>query len=369
MTTPKEVREAVEAALLEYAAGTRPNKHTVDRICGIIASHFHPDQPTAPTEVPACYSPFDDPIEFHESVAGVKQLSKTVPPLPSGQERAGFKTELNYLYWSAYHSGHHDTVEGRYTDVVAQDRFTFHEDEVNDCLSGGDMPILSAFAPSHPLTDEAIAREAAHEIRNTVYWPNDKNEGDIPKLTAIILRALQRARPPTSRPDLSKIKVQLLVPTETDPFAREDLTVTDIGHSDQILTCSRAPTSPEQEREDSKNDDYWRGYKARMDEMMVEVPESKNPTLWRYLNTSYDKKITFHTIGVNKMPDGGFHFYIHPQSVSGDTEDYLIWPDHFNWRDMLVNRKDSPAPDIEKFKAYLPARSSQQSARATEGKG
>lgn len=50
--------------------------------------------------------------------------------------------ELNYLYWSAYHSGHHDTVEGQYTDVFREDRFTYHEHKVADCLDSGDMQIL-----------------------------------------------------------------------------------------------------------------------------------------------------------------------------------------------------------------------------------
>lgn len=85
----------------------------------------------------------------------------------------------------------------------------------------------------------------------------------------------------------------------------------------------------------------------------VERPESKNPTLWRYLQNAFEKHIAFHSIGVNRIADGGFHFYIHPQTVSGDTEDYLIWPDPFSWEDMLVNRKDSTPPDVEKFKAYL----------------
>lgn len=94
--------------------------------------------------------------------------------------------------------------------------------------------------------------------------------------------------------------------------------------------------------------------------------EPKNPTLWRYLDNAFKKQITFHSIGVNRMEDGGFHFYIHPQSVSGDTEDYLVWPDPFNWSDMLVNKKDSPPPDVEKFKAFL-ARSLLSPAPRKEG--
>ncbi len=108
------------------------------------------------------------------------------------------------------------------------------------------------------------------------------------------------------------------------------------------------------------DDAYWRGYKARLDEQLAEQPEPINPTLWRYLENAHKKQITFHTIGANRMPDGGYHFYIHPQSVSGETEDYLIWPDPFSWSDMIVNKKDSPAPDIEKFKAFLEKRLARQ---------
>ncbi len=108
------------------------------------------------------------------------------------------------------------------------------------------------------------------------------------------------------------------------------------------------------------DDAYWRGYKAQLNEMMAEQPEPTNPTLWRYLENAHKKEITFHTIGVNRMPDGGYHFYIHPQSVSGETEDYLIWPDPFSWADMIMNKKDSPTPDIEKFKAFLEKRLARQ---------
>lgn len=123
---------------------------------------------------------------------------------------------------------------------------------------------------------------------------------------------------------------------------------------DRILTAL-APHFTQQ-GDAAKDDAYWRGYHARIDELMTELPEPKNPTLWRYLNSAHEKNITFHTIGVNRIPDGGFHFYIHPQSVSGETEDYLIWPDPFNWSDMIVNKKDSPAPNFEKFRKYLSAR-------------
>ena len=103
----------------------------------------------------------------------------------------------------------------------------------------------------------------------------------------------------------------------------------------------------------AENAELREGREKMINAHFVERPESQHPTLWRYLQNAFEKKITFHSIGVNRMADGGYHFYIHPQHVSGETEDYLIWPDPFNWEDMVVNKKDSPTPDFEKFKACL----------------
>lgn len=41
---------------------------------------------------------------------------------------------LCYMYASAYHAGHHDTVEGRYTDVYPCDMDTYHEETVTEFL-------------------------------------------------------------------------------------------------------------------------------------------------------------------------------------------------------------------------------------------
>lgn len=118
-----------------------------------------------------------------------------------------------------------------------------------------------------------------------------------------------------------------------------------------------APLAEPAQAERTDTEQFEAGKTAAYAEM-VEVqtkmmPEPKSPSLWRYLQDAYAKKITFHSIGVNRLPDGGFHFYIHPQSVSGETEDYLVWPDPFSHQDLLVNKKDSPEPDVEKFRAYL----------------
>jgi hypothetical protein len=72
---------------------------------------------------------------------------------------------LSYLYWSAYHAGHHDTVESQYTDVIAADRFDYWADAVRDCLNGGDMTnilaLLDALAVSQ--ANEGRLREALNE--------------------------------------------------------------------------------------------------------------------------------------------------------------------------------------------------------------
>jgi hypothetical protein len=52
--------------------------------------------------------------------------------------------DLNDLYGSAYHAGHHDTVECCYRDVYAVDRFDYWEDRVSECIDGGDMPAVKA---------------------------------------------------------------------------------------------------------------------------------------------------------------------------------------------------------------------------------
>ena len=86
---------------------------------------------------------------------------------------------------------------------------------------------------------------------------------------------------------------------------------------------------------------------------LVEIPEPKNPTLWRYLEDSNNNGVIDYHIRAQKMPDGGFHFYIHAAQASSSTEDFYIWPDPFNWHDMVANTKDIPEPDVESFKKAL----------------
>jgi hypothetical protein len=65
-------------------------------------------------------------------------------PRPQPAVPEDITKDLNHLYWSAYHAGHHDTVEGCYRDVYAVDRFDYWEDRVSECIDGGDMPAVKA---------------------------------------------------------------------------------------------------------------------------------------------------------------------------------------------------------------------------------
>jgi len=52
---------------------------------------------------------------------------------------------LNCLYYHAYHYGHHDTIEGCYTDVLSVDRLDYHDDAVKELLEDPDMePLVAA---------------------------------------------------------------------------------------------------------------------------------------------------------------------------------------------------------------------------------
>jgi hypothetical protein len=80
------------------------------------------------------------------------ELDGQVHPQPAVPE--DITKDLNYLYWSAYHAGHHDTVEGCYRDVYAVDRFDYWEDRVSECIDGGDMPAVKALLSAGKETDK-----------------------------------------------------------------------------------------------------------------------------------------------------------------------------------------------------------------------
>lgn len=59
------------------------------------------------------------------------------------------------------------------------------------------------------------------------------------------------------------------------------------------------------------------------------------------------------SIRAEEQPGATVKFYIHPTSVSGDTLDFLLWEDPDNQYDLLMNEKECPKPDTEKFLLLL----------------
>lgn len=95
---------------------------------------------------------------------------------------------------------------------------------------GNNQQIVSeaeAFA-SLPISQASSLRDIIEIITGSYGFPSDSilSEKLITALTPLLARQI----------DLAKVRVQLLMPTPDDPFAREDCEVTDIGHADLILT-------------------------------------------------------------------------------------------------------------------------------------
>jgi hypothetical protein len=57
------------------------------------------------------------------------------PKLPEGY-LAVDKALLIKLYNAGYKTGHHDTVEGQYTDIFEVDMDSYHEDDVDEIIEG-----------------------------------------------------------------------------------------------------------------------------------------------------------------------------------------------------------------------------------------
>lgn len=139
-----------------------------------------------------------EPTYHHQkAVAVIGEAIKALSNAPSATV-AQPMNELCYLYWSAYHAGHHDTVEASYTDVLPVDRFDYWQDRVQECLEGGDMPTLAAApAPASPAQTEL---NAIHELAMS---PQDTapREGDT--FTLALLRQLLARIPGQAEPECS----------------------------------------------------------------------------------------------------------------------------------------------------------------------
>lgn len=65
------------------------------------------------------------------------------------------------LYNTAYHAGHHDTVEGCYTHVYPQDMGSYHEDIVQEWLADNPQPVEQQPA-SHDWDDQDKCRRCGN---------------------------------------------------------------------------------------------------------------------------------------------------------------------------------------------------------------
>lgn len=86
------------------------------------------------------------------------------------------------LYNTAYHAGHHDTVEGCYTHVCSQDMDSYHEDIVQEWLADNPQPTIMQGGPINVIYTDGVGagRRSPADCRDgvsyvtvgdTVYWP------------------------------------------------------------------------------------------------------------------------------------------------------------------------------------------------------
>lgn len=80
------------------------------------------------------------------------------------------------LYNTAYHAGHHDTVEGGYTHVYPQDMDSHHEDIVQEWLDDNPKPTVQGEAVACEVVGRAYHESFGNGVRLKLYidahqWP------------------------------------------------------------------------------------------------------------------------------------------------------------------------------------------------------
>lgn len=160
---------------------------------GCPTTHWHPDQPEAPKEVPD-----ESPTRkaLNDAIRELEKVAPTDLPAPASEEAKDL-------------GGEHETAKK--VCAVLRGIVTIDENQQWDLLVGG-VAQLRAVLFAHPTTDEAIAREAAHELAWMLFpvkadiatssaYPAEQRRSCYVDLTThekeilpVILRALQRAR-------------------------------------------------------------------------------------------------------------------------------------------------------------------------------
>jgi len=57
--------------------------------------------------------------------------------------------------------------------------------------------------------------------------------------------------------------------------------------------------------------------------------------LFEYFETNWNRKpypVIDHSLRIEKLADGSFHFYIHPSNTDGITTDFVVRPDAIELR-------------------------------------
>lgn len=78
-------------------------------------------------------------------------------------------------------------------------------------------------------------------------------------------------------------------------------------------------------------------------------------TLHAYLRRNIKAGVIDFSIRAEMQPGDTVKFYIHPESVSGDTEDYLLWDDPETGFDLLMPESAVPVPSDERFREFIKA--------------
>jgi len=80
----------------------------------------------------------NDPLYDNESCPNLACYGRPAPSLPELPEgyRAVDKALLIKLYNEGYKAGHHDTVDGQYTDIFEVDMDSYNEDDVDEIIKG-----------------------------------------------------------------------------------------------------------------------------------------------------------------------------------------------------------------------------------------
>lgn len=80
------------------------------------------------------------------------------------------------LYNTAYHAGHHDTVEGGYTHVYPQDMDSHHEDTVQEWLANNPHPAVQG-EPVAWVTADTVDGQTVNGKPRRVWWENNEGVG------------------------------------------------------------------------------------------------------------------------------------------------------------------------------------------------